>query len=193
GEDTAGDALTEYFRNIGVDTSGIVRAKHWITPTKTRFLAGWAHTVSQQVLRVDREPQTALPDDARKKLSQVLFSAIKNTDALAISDYGFGVATPALAFEASSKRKKPLPISLDARHNLHAYSRSRITTATPNEAELESQHHTSIGDNLEELARVGYSTFASMKLDSLLVTRGRHGMALFESGKRLTHIPVHGS
>ena len=32
-----------------------------------------------------------------------------------------------------------------------------------------------------------------MKLNALLVTRGRHGMALFESGKRLTHIPVHGS
>ena len=32
-----------------------------------------------------------------------------------------------------------------------------------------------------------------MKLDSLLVTRGRDGMALFESPVRLTHIPIHGS
>jgi D-glycero-beta-D-manno-heptose-7-phosphate kinase len=86
-----------------------------------------------------------------------------------------------------------VPITLDARHNLHSYSRSRITTATPNEAELESQHHTSIGENLEELARAGHATFSAMKLNSLLVTRGRHGMALFESGKSFTHIPVHGS
>jgi bifunctional ADP-heptose synthase (sugar kinase/adenylyltransferase) len=32
-----------------------------------------------------------------------------------------------------------------------------------------------------------------MKLKSLLVTRGRHGAALFEPGDRLTEIPVHGS
>jgi len=193
GDDSNGDALIQYFRQKKVDTSRILRVKNWCTPTKTRFLAGWAHTVGQQVLRVDREPQTPLPDEARKKVSQFLFSAMKTVDALAICDYGFGVATPALAFEASSKTKKPLPITLDARHNLHAYNRSRITTATPNEAELESQHHTSIGENLEELARAGHATFAAMKLNSLLVTRGRHGMALFEPGKRLTHIPVHGS
>jgi len=193
GDDANGTALVNYFLQKKLDTAHILRVKNWCTPTKTRFLAGWTHTVGQQVLRVDREPQTALPDEAREKLSQFLFSAIKNADALAISDYGFGVATPALAFEASSKRKPLLPITLDARHNLHAYSRSRITTATPNEAELESQHHTSIGENLEELTRAGHTTFSAMKLNSLLVTRGRHGMALFESGKQLTHIPVHGS
>ena len=34
---------------------------------------------------------------------------------------------------------------------------------------------------------------SAMKLKSLLVTRGRHGIALFEPNNRLTHIPVHGS
>jgi bifunctional ADP-heptose synthase (sugar kinase/adenylyltransferase) len=32
-----------------------------------------------------------------------------------------------------------------------------------------------------------------MKLQSLLVTRGRDGMALFESGDRVTQISIHGS
>ena len=41
--------------------------------------------------------------------------------------------------------------------------------------------------------RAGRATLAEMKLQSLLVTRGRHGAALFESGDRLTEIPVHGS
>src|SRR5712691_11724058 len=39
GEDAAGAALVEYFRTISVDSSGIMRAKNWTTPTKTRFLA----------------------------------------------------------------------------------------------------------------------------------------------------------
>src|SRR6266403_5397807 len=32
GEDAAGSALTEYFRQIGVETGGIMRAKDWVTP-----------------------------------------------------------------------------------------------------------------------------------------------------------------
>src|ERR1700745_1894442 len=48
GEDVPGNSLTEYFRKIGVDTSGIARAKDWITPTKTRFLAGGSHTVGNK-------------------------------------------------------------------------------------------------------------------------------------------------
>jgi D-glycero-beta-D-manno-heptose-7-phosphate kinase len=193
GDDHNGNALIDYFRAKKVNVSRITSVKGWTTPTKTRFLAGWAHTVGQQVLRVDREPKTPLPDPASKKLRQDLLAALKNADALAISDYGFGVATPALALEASSKRKTAIPITLDARCQLHAYSRAQITTATPNEAELEDQHHTAIGQDLAELGRAGHATLATMKLNALLVTRGRHGIALFESGKRLTHIPVHGS
>jgi D-glycero-beta-D-manno-heptose-7-phosphate kinase len=193
GDDRNGHALIKYFRAKKVDVSRIVSVKDWCTPTKTRFLAGWAHTVGQQVLRVDREPRTPLPDDACKKLRGSLFAAAERADALAVSDYGFGVANPALVSEVSSRRKGALPITLDARHQLHSYSRARITTATPNEAELEAQHHTSMGQNLSELARAGHETVSTMKLQSLLVTRGRHGIALFESGNRLTHIPVHGS
>ena len=56
GDDAIGDSLVRQFRDNGVDTSGVVRERRWHTPTKTRFLAGWTHTVSQQVLRVDHEP-----------------------------------------------------------------------------------------------------------------------------------------
>jgi bifunctional ADP-heptose synthase (sugar kinase/adenylyltransferase) len=68
GDDPAGDALIAYFRSKRVDVSGILRVKGWTTPTKTRILAGWAHTVGQQVLRVDREPQSPLPERVHKKL-----------------------------------------------------------------------------------------------------------------------------
>src|ERR1700737_1702722 len=92
GDDSNGDALVKYFRQKKLDTSHILRVKNWCTPAKTRFLAGWTHTIGQQVLRVDREPQTQFPEEVRKKISRFLFSAIKTADALAISDYGFGVA-----------------------------------------------------------------------------------------------------
>ena len=193
GDDPSGVSLVEYFKAKRVNVSGIGRVKGWRTPTKTRYLAGWAHTVGQQVLRVDREPNTAIPAEVQKKLRRSLLTAVKRADALAVSDYGFGAASPGLVAEAAAKAKKSIPITLDARHNLHAHARSRVTAATPNESELEAQHHIAVGDNFAELIRAGRGTLETMKLSSLLVTRGRHGLVLFERGNGFVNIPVHGS
>ena len=193
GDDAAGDALIAHFRGQRVSVSGIVRVKGWTTPTKSRFLAGWAHTVGQQVLRVDYEPKSPPPDAVRKKLHQRLSASLRHAHALAVSDYGFGIATPELVQQASAKRKSALHITLDARYRLHRYAKAGITSATPNEAELEAEHHMAIGQDTGQLERAGRATFSEMKLQSLLVTRGRHGAALFEPGDRFTQIPVHGS
>jgi len=193
GDDAAGEALIAHFRRQRVNVSGIFRVKGWTTPTKRRFLAGWAHTVGQQVLRVDYEPKSPLPDAIRKKLHQRLSANLRRAHALAVSDYGFGIATPELVQQASAKRQSALHVTLDARYRLRRYAKAGITSATPNEAELAAEHHTAIGQNTGELARTGRATLSEMKLQSLLVTRGRHGAALFEPGDRLTQIPVHGS
>ena len=193
GEDAAGRALVDYFRQRQVDVSGIVRVKGWTTPTKTRFLAGWAHTVGQQVLRVDREPHTPLPESAQKKLQANLHGRLRKADAFAVSDYGFGAVTPALVRSARPYCKAGAPVTLDSRHHLLAYAKAGVTSATPNEAELEALHHVSIGQNVAALRRCGEATLREMKLRALLVTRGRDGMALFEPKQGMTHIAVHGS
>src|SRR5258705_940798 len=91
GNDAAGDALIAHFRCQGVSVSGIVRVKGWTTPTKNRFLAGWAHTVGQKGLRVGYEPKSLLPDAARKKLHQRLTARLGHAHAPAVSDYAFVV------------------------------------------------------------------------------------------------------
>ncbi len=193
GADSAGDALLDYLRAKRVDLSGVVRVKNWATPIKTRFLAGWPHTKHQQVLRVDREPETRLPEEARNKLRKKLLELTRSADGVAISDYGFGTADPELVSDALRKRKNLRISTIDARQNLERYAGSGLTSATPNEPELEALHHTAIGQDLDALERCGRETLTRMKLDALLVTRGRDGMALFEPGKATVHIPVHGT
>src|SRR3984957_18206054 len=78
GADPAGDALIAYFRSKRVDVSGILRVQGWTTPTKTRILAGWAHTVGQQVLRVDREPHSPLPEAVHHKLQAKLQAKLRS-------------------------------------------------------------------------------------------------------------------
>ena len=193
GNDTAGAALQSYFEEIGVNTGAVVRAD-WVTPTKSRFLAGWTHTVAQQVLRVDRDPPYPPPQAVLDKLFRKLRSNLPSADGLAVSDYGFGVASPAAVRKATRQLKRRIPVTLDARYQLGAYAKSGVTAATPNEAELEALHHTSIGRNVTELERCGRITLRKMNLHSLLVTRGKDGAALFErEGRKVTRIAVHGS
>jgi D-glycero-beta-D-manno-heptose-7-phosphate kinase len=193
GDDAAGDWLVQIFREMKVDASGILRIKGTITPTKTRFLAGWTHTIGQQVLRVDYEPQSRLTDSHRKKIQELLRTKLKKADALAISDYGFGVATPETVRIATSQQKKDIPVSLDSRYQLLAYKRAGVTAATPNEAEMEALHNVAIGQDIGQLERSGREVLKELKLRSLVITRGKDGMAVFEPGRTTIHIPVHGS
>jgi len=193
GEDQAGDSLLEFFREKKVDVSGIVRAKGWTTPTKTRFLAGWAHKVGQQVLRVDYEPDQPLPPEVHDKIQATLSKFLKEADALAVSDYGFGVTAPQELSKILSSNKRPLLATLDSRYRLTDYKRAGLHSATPNEGEIEALHHTTIGKNLAELERCGRATLDQMTLQSLLITRGRDGIALFQPGMETVHIPIHGS
>ncbi|HXX99733.1 MAG TPA: PfkB family carbohydrate kinase [Candidatus Limnocylindrales bacterium] len=193
GDDSAGHSLVQIFRERKVDTSGILRVKGWITPTKTRFLAGWAHTVGHQVLRVDYEPQSALPEAIQAKILKLLASRIKTADALAISDYGFGAAVPETVHRVMNSARRSIPVSLDSRYRLTAFRGTGVTAATPNECEIEALRHTTIGRDTSELERCGCATLNEMKLSSLVVTRGKDGVAVFQPDEKTIHIPVHGS
>ena len=193
GQDETGDRLRDFFRAQKTDVSGIFHVKGWTTPTKTRFLAGWAHKVGQQVLRVDYEPAQTLPPEVQKKIYAKVSHLMKKADALAISDYGFGVASPREIANLLARGKRRAIATLDSRYQLDRYAQAGLHSATPNEGEMEALHHTTIGKNVAELEHCGRTTLSNMKLESLVITRGRDGMALFQPGKDTAHIPVHGS
>jgi rfaE bifunctional protein kinase chain/domain len=189
GTDAGGRALLDHFRRKRINTSGIITARNWLTTTKTRFLAGWTHTTEQQVLRVDREPIEALDDKLQAAVERKARPLAKQADAVLISDYGLGAATPALVRKLSAKR-----IMLDSRYRLREYAAAKITAATPNEAELEAAYAVQIGSNmrkldelderaLRKLDELGERALHELGLEALVVTRGKDGMAVFENGK----------
>jgi D-glycero-beta-D-manno-heptose-7-phosphate kinase len=191
GQDEEGKTLLDYFRRKRVNVSGILRARDWVTSTKTRYLAGWTHTTEQQVLRVDREPREALPSHIQDLVQRKARKAAKSADAVLISDYGIGAASPALVRQLAAKR-----ITLDSRYRLLDYRDVGITAATPNEPELEAAYHLPIGTDAQKLEELGRRAVSDLSLEALLVTRGKDGMAVFESGNgkrvRSRDIPIYG-
>ena len=176
GADAGGRSLLEHFRRKRVNTSGIVTARSRFTTTKIRFLAGWTHTTEQQVLRVDREPSALLPKAVQSAIERRASRLAKKANAVLVSDYGLGAATPALVKKLAAKR-----ILLDSRYRLREYAGLSVTAATPNEPELESAYHTKIGADTAKLEALGAQALRELGLEALLVTRGKDGMAIFET------------
>ena len=192
GDDEPGRLLLKYFRHKKIAVSGVLRDKTYTTVTKTRILAGMTHTARQQVVRVDREPQEA----PNSHLTRELYLAARNyahaSDALLVSDYGYGAATPAIVGALRDKGKLgAVPIVLDSRYRMLQYV--GVTAATPNESEVEDALGIRIGHNWETLLAAGEQVMTTMKLQSLVITRGRDGMVAFNHRHKPADIPIYGS
>ncbi len=192
GDDEPGRLLLKYFRHKKIAVSGLLKDKSYTTVTKTRILAGMAHTARQQVVRVDREPQEA----PNAHLTRELYLAARNyahaSDALLVSDYGYGAATPAIVSTLRGKGQvDSVPIILDSRYRMLQYA--GITAATPNESEVEQALGIRIGDDWNKVLNAGERLMSRMKLQSLVITRGRDGMVAFDQKHAPADIPIFGS
>jgi len=192
GEDEAGKLLTRAFRHKRIPVSGVLKDKTYTTVTKTRILAGFAHTAGQQVVRLDREPAEGPNPHLRRELVLAAREYGRASDAFLVSDYGYGAATPALLSAVREKRGlDKVPVTLDSRHRMMQFS--GITAATPNEAEVEEMLSVRIDNDWERLVAAGEQIVGEMKLESLLITRGKDGMAAFPRRHKPADIPIFGS
>jgi rfaE bifunctional protein kinase chain/domain len=192
GDDEVGRLLLKAFRHKRIPLSGVLKDKSYTTVTKTRILAGMAHTARQQVVRVDREPETAPNHHLRRELVLAAREYARASDALLISDYGYGAASPAILNAIRERgRLDGIPVILDSRYRMLEYSGA--IAATPNEPEVEAALGLRIGNDWSRLCSAGEQVMSRMKLRSLVITRGRDGMAAFAGKHKPVDIPIFGS
>jgi rfaE bifunctional protein kinase chain/domain len=192
GDDEPGRAIIKTFRKKRIPVSGVLKDKSFSTVTKTRILAGMTHTSRQQVVRVDREPENPPNEHLTRELLLAAREYAKASDALVVCDYGYGTATPALLTSLRAKDGlKSVPVFLDSRYRTLEFS--GIAAATPNEAEVEAMLGARIGQDWGQLVSAGEQVINRMKLDSLLITRGRDGMVAFSGRHKPVDIPIFGS
>jgi D-glycero-beta-D-manno-heptose-7-phosphate kinase len=191
GDDEPGKQLLQAFRHAHIPLSGILKLKGHQTVTKTRVLAGHTHSSRQQVVRLDREPDKGPDRHAQRELVLYARKYIRAADAMLISDYGYGAATPQILEAIGTRVISGLPITLDSRYRMMQFK--GISAATPNEPEVEAALGVRIGNDSTRLVAAGRLLLSKMKLDSLVITRGRDGMAVFERGQKPSLIPIHGS
>ncbi len=192
GDDEAGRLLIKSFRHKHIPVSGVLKDKSYTTITKTRILAGMEHTWRQQVVRIDREPELEPNRHLKRELVLAARQYSRASDALLISDYGYGAATPAILNAIRDKgRLDKVPVVLDSRHRILEYS--GVTAATPNQPEVEEALGIHIGQDWAALCSAGEQLRSKMQLESLIITRGRDGMAAFSDKHKPIDIPIFGS
>jgi rfaE bifunctional protein kinase chain/domain len=192
GRDVHGRKLRALMRAKGIDTSRTFTMPRYVTPVKTRILAGGSHSTKQQVVRIDRDTRIPEGSAAERHVLKALRGFRGAVDAVLVSDYGFGLLTPTVVRAAIAfARRRRVPVTVDSRHGLLSFH--GMTAVTPNEPEVEEALGVTIGHDRRRLESAGRRMLRRLGARAVLVTRGSDGMALFESGQPTVHIPIHGS
>lgn len=190
GADSSGNKLVDYFsKDKNVDINGLFVNPIDHTTTKTRILAGDIHTTKQQVIRIDKEPNYPIPAELEGKILAYINEVNNKVDVWVISDYGYNMVTDAILEKIKQFAREKVVI-VDSRKRLMQFK--GVTIAVPNESEAEAASGIEINEN-NNVFEIGRKLLKEMAIEALLITRGNHGMALFEKNGKIEDIPICGT
>ena len=187
GTERSGDALLAVLEKNGVRTA-FIRAEEYPTITKTRIIAGGRATVSQQIVRIDREWHAPLDAQTEETLIARIRELLPQVRGVVLSDYGSGTVTERVRrLVIEETRRRGIPSIVDSRYDILSYE--GIGYVKQNDAELAAALECTLRTE-EEIHAAGRELRARLSADGVLITRGDKGMTLFLADGSATDIPV---
>lgn len=178
GDDYYGAKLLEILEKNNIDTKYMVLDKTRKTTTKTRISGSCNQSITQQIVRIDRQTKTPLSEETENKVIENIQKAVKNFDGIILSDYGIGCLSEKVVKSAIEEAKKYNKIIVaDIQKNMEKYK--GVTAITPNQPDSERQAGFFIKDE-DDLIKAGEKLISDTDTKYVLLTRGENGMALFE-------------
>ncbi len=188
GEDYYGKVLLEAFEKANVDTSYMIKAPERPTTVKTRISGSCSQSVTQQIVRIDRETKDWLSKETEDKVCETIEKAVPEFDAVILSDYHLGTLTDRVIKTTVEVAKKHGKIVVaDVQKDMQRYD--GVTAMTPNQPDTEKFVGFFIKDE-DSLKNAGDKLLEATHSDLMLITRGGDGMAVFEKDKEYCPIPV---
>ena len=178
GDDYYGGELLRILEEKGINTSLMVMDKSRKTTTKTRISGSCNQSITQQIVRIDRQTKTPLNKETEEKVIENIKKAIPNFDGIILSDYHLGCLTQNIINAAIEEAKKHNKVIVaDIQKDMEKYK--GVSAITPNQPDSEKQVGFFIKDD-ETLKKAGEKLLNELNLQKVLLTRGENGMALFE-------------
>ena len=188
GEDYQADDLVNAFKEANVDCSNLVSDKERKTITKTRISGSCSHSITQQIVRVDRQTNAPISKETEDKLINKIVKLIPEFDAIILSDYHIGTLTDnVISAVIDTAQKYSKKVIVDAQKDLNRYN--GVYSMTPNLPD--TQKHVGFFLNTrEDFLRAGNRILEQTNANSILITCGSEGMVVIEKDNKYTHIPV---
>lgn len=187
GADKSADGLREILAANGADVRGLIADDSRPTISKTRIIAGGRATVSQQIVRIDRESKAPMAPAVEAELRAYIKSILPTVEGVVISDYGSGTVTEGLqSLLIDYCQAKGIPSIVDSRYAVRRFH--GIGYVKQNDAEIAA----AMGRELvttEDIVRAAEELRQELAAKGVLVTRGELGMVLVEHGA-VHEIPV---
>ncbi len=188
GNDSGGAGLRKALQKNGVHLEGLFADESRPTIAKTRIIAGGRATVSQQIVRVDRECHEPMTEAHEKELLKYIKSILPQMQGIVLSDYGSGTVTPKLRQELIKfARERGIPSMVDSRYDVKSFK--GIGFVKQNDAELSA----AVGRELPDEGAVieaAQELLEELSAEGVLATRGELGMVLVEKDGAVHVIPV---
>ncbi|MBR1942363.1 bifunctional hydroxymethylpyrimidine kinase/phosphomethylpyrimidine kinase [bacterium] len=174
GDDYQAGQLRTALEEANIDCSGLVAENGRKTVTKTRISGSCSQSVTQQIVRIDRQTKALINQDTEKNVIHNLEKLIPKYDAIILSDYHIGVLTQNIidkATELANKHNKVIVV--DAQKDLDKYN--NVTSMTPNLPD--TQKFTGIElTSQDKIIEAGKNIIAKTNCKSILITCGADGM-----------------
>jgi rfaE bifunctional protein kinase chain/domain len=184
GEDNSGRQLLELLRESDFKTDGIATDNSRPTTVKTRVIAN-----NQHVVRIDREQKSDISGEMQKILLNQIRKNIKSIDGIIIEDYNKGVIVKNLIGEVISiANENQKIITVDPKFN-NFFEYKNVTVIKPNRKEAEEAMGIRLKTD-EDILIAGKTLIEKLHVKNVLLTRGEHGMSLFESDGKISHMPT---
>lgn len=192
GEDYQAEQLISTFKEANINTEHLIKDSTRKTVTKTRISGSCSQSITQQIVRIDRQTNGPISKETEKKVIESMQTAIPKHDAIILSDYHIGTLTQTIidtAIELANKHGKVIVV--DAQKDLDKYK--NITSMTPNLPDTQKFVGQKFGLYIKDdktIEEAGKKLLQVTNSKSILVTCGADGMVVFNSNNTFTKIPV---
>lgn len=188
GDDYQATQLIKAFEDANVNCDYLVEEAGRKTVTKTRISGSCSQSVTQQIVRIDRQTKAPIKKETEDKIIKELEKAIPEHDAVILSDYHIGVLTQNVvnrAVELANKYNKVIVV--DAQKDLSNYK--NVTSMTPNLPDTQKFVGYEL-DSFEKITKAGNEIISETNAKAVLITCGSDGMVVINSDGTSEKIPV---
>ncbi len=178
GNGLAGKMIFEKLDALGIATDAVITEKDRPTTRKTRVIAS-----NQQVLRIDKEIKKNITDTTLEKLLGLIEKKMAGINLIILSDYDKGLITKTLVQKVVKLARLNNIMTLADPKSLNFSKYENVSVLTPNKKEASLAANVDIKNDID-LFTAGQKLMEQVNLEKLLITCGKDGMILFETGQK---------